>query len=76
MNNERHTAALQSALPSISALAVCASTPAVIRAAAQAGISVIAALPGPHDPDTLLAAGATHLLDTPASFPPLVLNHP
>lgn len=70
------TAVLRASLTSVQDLMVCASTPAVIQAAARSGAGTIAALPGPHPPEALQAAGATHLLDSIAAFPALVLNQP
>lgn len=70
------TAALRCPVDDVRHIAVCADTHSALQAGHRAGASVVAGvLTGAHDRDDLLAAGATHILDSVADLPALLLTH-
>ncbi len=68
------TAALRLRVDDVRHIAVCGDTESDIRSGLRAGASVVAgALTGAHDRQRLEAAGATHVIDSIADLPDLVL---
>ncbi|GAA0983239.1 phosphonatase-like hydrolase [Nocardiopsis tropica] len=69
------TAALRAGVGSVAAVAVVGDTASDIRSGLRAGASVVAGVrTGAHDADTLLDAGATHVLDGVADLPALLAD--
>ncbi|MCW2943368.1 MAG: haloacid dehalogenase [Actinoallomurus sp.] len=69
------TAALRLQIEDVRAIAVCGDTESDIRSGRRAGASIVAGtLTGVHDRDRLQAAGATHVIDSIADLPDIVLR--
>jgi phosphoglycolate phosphatase len=68
------TAALRLRVDDVRHIAVCGDTESDIRSGLSAGASIVAGtLTGAHDRQRLEAAGATHVIDSIADLPDLVL---
>ena len=68
------TAALRVQVDDVRHIAVCGDTESDVLSGLRAGASIVAGtLTGAHDRDRLSAAGATHVIDSIADFPALVL---
>ncbi|HEU5157481.1 MAG TPA: HAD family hydrolase [Streptosporangiaceae bacterium] len=71
------TAALRLGVDDVRHIAVCGDTESDMCCGRRAGASVVAGVrTGAHDPDRLRAAGATHILDSVADLPELLLRAP
>jgi phosphoglycolate phosphatase len=69
------TAALRLGVDDVHDIAVCGDTDADIRCGRRAGASIVAGVrTGAHDERLLREAGATHVIDSVADLPELVLN--
>jgi phosphoglycolate phosphatase len=69
------TAALRLGVDDVRHIAVCGDTESDMRCGRRAGASVVAGVrTGAHDADRLRGAGATHILDSVADLPELVLR--
>jgi phosphonatase-like hydrolase len=70
-------AALRLGVDDVRHIAVCGDTDNDIRCGRRAGASILAGVrTGAHDPERLLAAGATHIIDSVADLPDLILDTP
>ena len=70
------TAALRLGVEDVRHVAVCGDTESDMRCGCRAGASVVAGVrTGAHDPSRLRRAGATHILDSVAGLPELVLRN-
>jgi phosphoglycolate phosphatase len=68
------TAAMRLEADDVRAIAVCGDTENDMLSGRRAGAAIVAgALTGAHDRERLLAAGATHVIDSIADLPDLVL---
>jgi phosphonatase-like hydrolase len=71
------TAALRLSVDDVRQIAVCGDTDSDMLCGRRAGASIVAGVrTGAHDPDRLRAAGATHIIDSVAGLPELVLGYP
>lgn len=69
------TAALHVKVDDVRQIAVCGDTGSDMHSGRRAGASIVAGvLTGAHDRDRLMRAGATHVLDSIADLPALVLR--
>jgi phosphonatase-like hydrolase len=69
------TAALRLGVDDVRHVAVCGDTESDMRCGRSAGASVVAGVrTGAHDADRLRSAGATHIIDSVADLPELVLR--
>jgi phosphonatase-like hydrolase len=69
------TAALRLGVEDVRHIAVCGDTDSDMRCGRRAGASIVAGVrTGAHDPQRLRAAGATHIIDSVADLPDLVLD--
>jgi phosphoglycolate phosphatase-like HAD superfamily hydrolase len=69
------TAALRLRVDDVRHIAVCGDTDSDMLCGRRAGASIVAGVrTGAHDPERLLAAGATHIIDTIADLPALIGN--
>lgn len=69
------TAALRLQIEDVRAIAVCGDTENDIHSGRRAGASIVAGtLTGAHDRERLLTAGATHVIDSIADLPDLILS--
>lgn len=69
------TAALRLGVDDVRHIAVCGDTDGDMRCGRGAGASIVAGVrTGAHDPQRLRAAGATHVIDSVAGLPGLVLG--
>lgn len=71
------TAALRLGVEDVRHIAVCGDTASDMLCGRRAGASIVAGVrTGAHDPERLLDAGASHIIDSVADLPDLVLAGP
>ncbi|HEY7487589.1 MAG TPA: HAD family hydrolase [Streptosporangiaceae bacterium] len=69
------TAALRLGVDDVRDVAVCGDTDNDIRCGVRAGASIVAGVrTGAHEPERLLDAGATHIIDSVADLPAVILD--